>query len=118
MMAPHLSAEWRARADALQPFAPAAAAAFRQAAAELEEALRDAANEALPLADAARESGYSERRLRELMASGDLPNAGKKGRPRIRRADLPRKHRRARAAAGAGYDAADDARAVLARGRP
>ena len=60
-------------------------------AGELSEALRDAAEEALTLGQASAESGYSKRRLRELVAEGSVANAGRKGAPRIRRADLPRK---------------------------
>ena len=40
---------------------------------------------------ASAESGYSESRLRHLVAAGELQNAGKKGAPRIRRSDLPKK---------------------------
>jgi len=60
-------------------------------AAELEEAIRTAEDEALTLTHAARESGYSSDHLRHLVADGTIPNAGEKGRPRIRRGDLPMK---------------------------
>ncbi len=53
--------------------------------------MRDGQDELLTLAQAASESGYSERRLREMIDEDSLPNAGRKGAPRIRRADLPRK---------------------------
>jgi hypothetical protein len=49
------------------------------------------AQEALTLADAAKESGYSSEHLRHLVASGKLENVGRKHAPRVRRADLPRK---------------------------
>ena len=62
-------------------------------AEELEEAIESAAAEQLTLERAASESGYSKRRIRELVASGAVPNAGRKGAPRIRRADLPRRGR-------------------------
>lgn len=108
-----LAAFWRARAGDLRPYAPAAAQAFERAAAELEGALRDAADEPLTLAEASAESGYSERRLRELVATGDIPQAGRKHAPRIRRGDLPR-----RAGAGKGpesYDPVGDAASLMGR---
>lgn len=102
---------WRARADELARYAAPAAEAFRMAAAELEAALRVAADESLTLAEAAAESGYSTRRLRELLADGEIPQAGRKGSPRIRRADLPRRAGRP----SGGYDPAADAASIAAR---
>jgi len=67
------------------------ASLFRLHAAELREAIREAGEEVLTLAQAAKESGYSASRLRHLIAAGDLPQAGERGRPRIRRGDLPTK---------------------------
>ncbi len=97
-----LSGAWRTRADELERFAPPAAAAFRLAADELEEALEIAGDEELTLADAAAESGYAARTLRDHLARGLIPNAGEKHRPRIRRKDLPR--RAAPAGASDGFD--------------
>lgn len=48
----------------------------------------------LTVAEAAEASGYSEPHIRRLLAENRLKNAGSAGRPRIRRADLPRKPRR------------------------
>lgn len=84
-----LPSTWRDRAGELERYAPAAAAAFWTAAGELEEALQTRADEPLTLDEAAAESGYSKRRLRELVAEGTIPNAGRKHAPRIRRGDLP-----------------------------
>jgi hypothetical protein len=106
-----LPAEWRTRADELEPFAAPAAVAFRRAADELESALREAADTELTLTEAARESGYSDRRLRELIADGSIPQAGRKHAPRLRRGDLPKKAKAKDA--GAGYDARADAAALL-----
>ncbi len=111
-----LASTWRARAEGLRRYAPAAARAFQDAAAELEAAMAEAADEVLTLAEASRESGYSARRLRELVAAGGLPNAGRKGVPRLRRADLPRKGRRGNG--GSGYDAEAHARELVGRVRP
>jgi hypothetical protein len=109
-----LPAGWRARAELLTRHgAGEAAATCRELAGELEAALAEAAGELLTLEQAARESGYSDRRLRELLTDGVIPQAGRKGAPRIRRGDLPR---RARPAATAnGYDPAEDARRLLSR---
>ena len=78
-------------------------------ASELSEAIRTAEDEELTISEAARESGYSTRRLCELVSAGEVPNAGERGRPRIKRADLPRK---ARASAGS-FDAAGHAADIL-----
>lgn len=88
-----LAARWKAEADDLagRYRDERGAALFRLHAAELEEELRAAADEELTLTEAARESGYSADHLRHLVADGAIPNAGKHGRPRIRRGDLPRK---------------------------
>ena len=57
----------------------------------LRNRLHECATHALTVGDAAEESGYSERRLRELLSEGKLPNVGKPGAPRIRRQHLPAK---------------------------
>ncbi len=51
--------------------------------------------EALTLAQAAAESGYSKDHIALLVASGAYENVGERGAPRIRRQDLPRKPRKA-----------------------
>jgi hypothetical protein len=109
-----LPATWRTRAAELERFAPAAAEAFKAAADELEVALRAAADEELTLEQAAQASGYSTRRLRELLADGTIENAGRKGAPRVRRGDLPR---RAKQTAATDYSPAADAARLLARSR-
>lgn len=61
---------------------------------EVEIALRAYTREELDLRQAAAESGYSRKRLRELVRSGKLPDVrpqGSSGPIRIRRCDLPRK---------------------------
>jgi hypothetical protein len=86
-----LITRWLNRADELDPYAPAAAEAYRRAADELRDAVRDHEMEALTVDEAAEESGFSAGHLRRLVQRGKLPNAGAKGSPRIRRRDLPRK---------------------------
>ncbi len=51
--------------------------------------LKDDQDETLTLVEAALESSYSTEHLRKMVASGTIPNAGGKGRPRIRRGDVP-----------------------------
>ena len=80
-----LSVRWRDRGDDLDAYAPAAAAAFRTAAAELETALQAEEEELLPPAESSAESYLSKRRLRELEAEGKLKNYGRKGAPLYRR---------------------------------
>ena len=60
-------------------------------AAELDATVTDWQNEALTIKQAAQESGYSQEALRRAIRNGDLANAGRKGSPRIKRVDLPRK---------------------------
>lgn len=86
-----LAAAWLARAAELEAYAPPAAEAFRRASAELLAAIDQADHEALTLEEAALASGFSRDHLRHLVAGGQIPNAGKRGAPRIRRRDLPRK---------------------------
>ena len=78
-----LVARWRAQADAYEADGQPGASLLRRVATELEEALRAHALEALTVAEAARESGYSASQLRRRVPG---PRA-------IRREDLPRKAR-------------------------
>jgi hypothetical protein len=106
-----LPASWRARAEELERFAPAAAVAFRDAATELETALRAEATAVLTLAEAALASGYSKSHLRHRIASGAIPNVGKKRSPRVRAGDLPRKGARP----ASTYDPGADALSIVRR---
>lgn len=74
---------------------------------ELLGALTETADELLTLADAAAESGYTVAHLRHMMARGQVPNAGRRGRPRILRGSLPIKHNRKRAHAVRAQDQID-----------
>ena len=58
-------------------------------AAELERAVAEWQNEPLTLREAAEEGGLAYSTLQTYLSHGILPNAGKPGRPRIRRCDLP-----------------------------
>ena len=104
MTAPsELSARWRTRGDELDPYAPAAAAAFRTAAAELEEELQAEKEDLLSPAEAVPFSGSSARTLRDHVARGSLKNYGKKGSPLYKRGELPTRSK-GRGDAG-GFDA-------------
>jgi hypothetical protein len=81
---------WRARAAELERFAPAAAIAFREAAEQLEDALRHG-NETVSLNEASVLGGYSVEALQRMVASGRIENAGRKGKPRIGIAHVPTK---------------------------
>ena len=68
-----------------------AATLLTQAATDVREAVLEWNEEVLGIRDAARESGYSPDRLRELVRLGEIPNAGRPNKPRVKRADLPKK---------------------------
>lgn len=84
---------FRLKAEELRRDAAAeqAARAYERAAEMVEDALRGQGDEVLDLDQAEVESGYSRLHLRRLLREGSIPNAGRRGAPRIRRADLPRK---------------------------
>jgi hypothetical protein len=62
---------------------------LRRCATELDEAARSYEDQPLTIQQAHQESGYSCDHLRDLVASGQIPNAGRRGSPKIRRRDLP-----------------------------
>lgn len=109
-----LAACWRQDAELLARYgSEQAAGVCRLHADELDAAVQAGGDEALNLHQAARESGYSSERLRHMVAEGSIENAGRKGSPAIRRADLPRKAKRN----GDGFDASAVARRVLGGSR-
>ncbi|MGH7721024.1 MAG: hypothetical protein ACREON_19525 [Gemmatimonadaceae bacterium] len=87
----HALAEIRTRAAELRDSFgdEARARALEWAAALMDRALRDNADERLTLAQAALRSGYSPDHLARLLRVGRLPNAGRRGAPRVRAADVP-----------------------------
>jgi hypothetical protein len=106
-----LAARWRAEADTIRRYDARLAEVAAMHAAELEAAVAADHAAELTMVQAVEESGYSERRLRQMLASGELPNAGQPGRPRIRRSDLPRKPKTTDGSSP--YDPAADARRLL-----
>jgi hypothetical protein len=110
---------WRLRAE---PFADhhcdAVAAVYNRLASEVEAELRAWDSEALPIQQAAAESGYSAEHLRRLARGGKLLSKrgeGAKSHLRVRRASLPAKGERApRHTAGivSAYKPDEDARDI------
>jgi len=88
MIVAALLSHWRSRASDLDRYAPAAAQAFREAADELAEAL-NGAEETVSLKEAEMLGGYPVDSLQRMVACGRIQNVGRKGKPRIRRADVP-----------------------------
>ena len=92
------------------------ARALEWAAARFEHALASHTEERLTLDQAALRSGYSADHLARLIRDGRLPNAGRRGAPRVRAVDLPVRPRRAVVADRPGaYDPVADARAIGSR---
>lgn len=109
-----LVVEWRRVAEILRAEGCFEVAATRERSAnELEALLHTQQNELLSITDAAQESGYSAEYLRRLLRKTPALNAGKAGKPLIRRAELPRK---AMSLVGNGrdvYDVCADAQNLL-----
>ena len=82
---------FRVEADKARRYAPGAASAWEDAAQLLEEHLHGRDDELLNLTQAAAESGYSTDSLRRFLTDGLIEDHGGPYRPRICRADLPRK---------------------------
>ena len=89
-----LAIRWRAAAAELRRYgAEGQATALEACAAELEGAERDYLFEELSLEQAAEELGVSYDTMGRRLRAGEIPNAGKRNRPRVRRCDLlPGKH--------------------------
>jgi hypothetical protein len=104
-----LAEQWRKDAEVLDRYDAELAKVARTHADDLDAAIRSVDDDVLDLAQAARESGLSIDRLRHKVADGEIPNAGAKGAPRIRRGDLPIKKR----SGSNGFDATARATEVL-----
>jgi hypothetical protein len=92
------------------------AALASEIVAELEGIAEGDGGDELTLAAAAALSGYSTDHLARLVRQGTLPNAGRRGAPRIRRADLPiRPKARIATPRNNEYDPNTDARSLGAR---
>ena len=104
-----LPEEWRRRAGTFRQYGgEAPARALEACAAELEAALRRKDRTVLTLKEAAMATGYSASHLGRLVRDGTIPNAGRRGAPRIALRHLPRKARGA-GSPGTGPALAGDA---------
>ena len=89
-----LPAEWRAEAARVRRRgANEAASTLESCADDWEEVWRLWQEEPLTLAEAVSESGYTYSSLQQQVAAGEIQNIGEPGKPRVCRADLPRKAR-------------------------
>jgi excisionase family DNA binding protein len=92
-----LATQWREEAARYAgDGVPASAALLRRVAGEIEAAERAWTTEPLTLQQAAEELGVSYSTMHRWVRAGRIPNAGRKGAPRVRRCDLRRPGRRAR----------------------
>src|SRR5580704_14810709 len=84
-------ARWQRRHDEWQKLGVTVNGAMivAEVIADLRAILEGDSGELLPLAEAARESGYSADHLARLVRESRIPNAGRRGKPMIRRCDLP-----------------------------
>jgi hypothetical protein len=106
---------WRSREDEWSRFRVQVdgAALAGEIVADLQRIIENDGGEGLTLRAASALSGYSTDHLSRLIREGVLPNAGRKGAPRICRADLPIKPKRVIATArNNGYDPNTDARSI------
>ena len=84
-----LAERWESDSEVLRRRgADALAKAWEEAARELSEELHAWEQEPLTLREAEEESGVAYSTLQQNVRAGLIPNAGDKGRPRIRRCDL------------------------------
>lgn len=87
-----LTPEFLARAHENERLSnPAAAAAFRKAAELVEAAVASHDSELLTISAACGESGYTYHGIYGLVRKGVIENFGGKGRPLVRRGDIPLK---------------------------
>ena len=90
MLVSALPTLWRARATELERYAPAAAQAFNDAADQLEDVLQ-ATSDSVSIKEAATLGGFSVDHIQRLVRQGRIENVGRKGKPRIRREEVPTK---------------------------
>lgn len=90
-----LAEEWEGEADTLRRRgAPGQADLMESLVEDLQERIHAWKNEELTIREAAQETGYSPKRLREMVREGRIPDNrpnGSNGTIRVRRKDLPRK---------------------------
>ena len=112
-------AKWRAEADAMRRRGVMVSGAqlCAEILSDFQSVIASEADTVLSLPDAAVRSGYSPEHLGRLVRQGRVPNAGRRGAPCIRAADLPRKPRGLVPTGPQAYDPTADARTLLDRQR-
>ncbi len=112
-------AKWTAEAEAMhrRGVLVTGAGLCRELLADFQAVMAGQVDPLLSLPEAAGRSGYSVEHLGRLVREGRIPNAGRKGSPRIRAGDLPRKPRALVHAGPLAYDPDADARTLLDRQR-
>src|SRR5690348_11147820 len=90
MVVSSLPAEWRRRASELEKIQAVVPAAvlLRECANQLDDTLQSEAD-SVSLKEAAALGGFTSDHIQRLVAKGQLENVGRKGKPRIRRVDVP-----------------------------
>ncbi len=92
MIPADLPVEWLKLADQQDQLgAHAQASTLRYCAEHLESGLNAEDTTLLNLQEAAAESGYSYSSIQKRVASGEIPNVGEPGAPRVQRQALPKK---------------------------
>jgi len=87
-----LAREFRVAASVFRQHAlESVAIAYERCAQRVEEIVADESEQLLSLREASAMSGYSADHLGRLIREDTIPNAGRKGSPRIMRQDLPMK---------------------------
>lgn len=86
-----------------------------QVLTELYECSVATGDSTLTIAEASKISGYSVDHLSKLIRAGTIPNAGRKGAPRIRQKDLPLRPLSIARRENPAYDPAADARRLQVR---
>ena len=107
--AANLAAAWCAEVEHLRHRGLVdAARVVESLAVELVERAERWLSEDLTLAEAAENSSLSYSTLQHLVRSGELRDAGHRGRPRVRRGDLPHRRRRMVGVHDADEDVGED----------
>jgi hypothetical protein len=113
-----LAFQWEKDAQLLAQYgSPQQADVLRHCSQKLFEVIKSEKEVLLTLTLASQVSGYSADHLGRMVGDGKLTNYGRKGSPKLRLGDLPKKPRAVVADMSAKYDADTDARSLLARGR-